>query len=266
MLDALTIGYADGQLTKVQHEERVSSVLNASIVDELRTSLRDLQLPSDHPAGALFGPSIAVRSRRVLGNVLVVLGLCFALVMGLVVFFLFRDERPDASAVPVAMLDQSALEQLVERVDDRFGTTEVLVAEVSAARVDLRFAAAGGAGRYETWSWDGHEFTPSTNGTLRTAHPGSVDLARLDVERLVANVDRTTGMLRGGGPAEVHVTVSGGAWPTLLNVHREVGARGPVQVEIAARGREPADSAHLVTDPTGRRVLLRLPSHYRRVS
>ncbi|QIX26787.1 DUF1707 domain-containing protein [Nocardioides sp. JQ2195] len=258
-LDALSAAHADGQLDRAEHEGLMTEVMVAEDVDDLRAALADLQLPSDHPAQRLLAPG--ARTRRALDRVLMGAGTILLLLIGAALFVTVVEDGPDPWPEPVAMMEEPAVDRAFSEIREELGTTEVIAADIRESRVDFQLPDDTGAGRYTSWHWDGHELRESGPGAMDVARPKVADLEDVDLTRLFANLGRAVRMLKGQGEVSTDITINGGSWPSVLNIEDHPDTPGsPPHVEIVVRTANSGDSATLVTDLSGREVLLRSPS------
>lgn len=250
VVEALTTAYVEGQLDEAEREERVGRALTAERLEELRPLLTDLQLPQHlrlpEPVGAPR-PVPALRARpsptmrrpwestptwmKVLLGVLAV-GMTAGIVRGIV------TEHAD----PAPILTPAGIERLTDEVDDTFGTTEVVEADLSDDRALVTLVTDDGV-HSETFSWNGEEFFLNYRGGLPEGQ--LVDLAEVDPAGLVGQLES----VRSDLGVEDASTVS-------VNVGDPPAGPPRLRFEVANEFRE---TASMETDLSGEEVLSRSP-------
>lgn len=254
VVEALTTAYVEGQLDDAEREERVSWALTAEGLDDLRPLVSDLQLPpglrlAEPDVGGSTPGSVVLTGRprswreskqrwdatprwmKLLLGLLTVT-VPAAVVMGIVT-------GPDD---PGPILAPEGIERLVDEVDDTFGTTEVVEAEITDERALVTVPTDDGM-HSETFGWDGKEFSLWYRGGVPQGQ--LVDLADVDAAALVETAEAARTTL---GVEDVsHVSVDVGDPPA-----------GPARLrfEVANEFRE---KASLETDLSGDEVLNRSP-------
>ncbi|KQZ70279.1 DUF1707 domain-containing protein [Nocardioides sp. Root151] len=265
VVDALSGAFADGQIDAADHDRMVSSALRADRLDSLVAVLDEVQVPERHPANALVTKVQAPAVRRTPGHsraatvgatVAVLVGGFVALLV--VVGLMDRDDEPGDEPV----LTATALEALVADVEDDLGTTEVLAVETHGTYADVLVPTDEGRGRFDRYSYDpgaDDTLTESTGGRVGTADPELVDLADVDLDRLLENVEEAGSDLGVDGAQEFTVTIASGDWGSSLTYAPEFeGKELPPHVEISVSN-DYMESGRLVTDLSGAKVLLRAP-------
>lgn len=278
VVDALGTAYSQGQIGPLEHEKRVGKALQAVRLVELERVVADLHLPEDHPAleavhrarrtvPARFttpappAPRGMPRWQRVLVGAAAVVGGAAVLLVGIGVVASVTDDAADEPKPPVQTVEGMA--ELVEAVGEEFGSPEVIAAEIHDTWAYVLIPAGGNRFERYTWSRDGEGFSRHQGGTVNDARPDLVDLADVDAEQLVENIERARAELGVEDVDDVQVTVTDAYGGTMLNVREELAADGadpdvPAHVEIAVSN-DFGERATLATDLTGDRVLDRSP-------
>lgn len=279
-VEAITLAYVDGQIGAADRDERVSRALTTSSLDGLRPLLADLQVPSHvrlpEPDGAKASAPARVASKRgrsyswaesrlrfqqasrwektvllaaVVGGPLALLA---AVAVG-------ADDQPAA----IDLHSAPGIEQLVDDVEDEFGSTQVLEVELhdTWARV---FVPIEGTARYRHYTYGNSdarftdtEFSDSgQGGTTEDAAPDLIDLAALDAARLAGNIEQARLDLGVEGDVDVMVTLADERMATDFSARGRFasGERDmPAHVEISLVN-EFFEEASLTTDLSGQEL------------
>jgi hypothetical protein len=260
----LGAAYADGQIDEDEHERRVSLALRAVELQTLRAQIHDLQVPDDHQAAALLeldhvpvaagrAPSRSSADRRTgrwvaagVGSLAVVIGIGFVV------------DRADDDSDKLDLLTVECLEDMVEDIEEEFGSTEVVSVELHDTWAWVRVPVDDGGGRFELYTYSEDGFSPHKGGSLGQPDPDLVDLRDLDLGRLVANLDEAGQRLDVDGDAETVVDVTDSYASTYFAsvVHGADDVPPHVEIELT---NEYMETASLTTDLSGRTVLHELP-------
>ncbi|QIX26788.1 DUF1707 domain-containing protein [Nocardioides sp. JQ2195] len=184
-MDALSAAYADGQISGQEHERRVHEAIRADQVSELVALVDDLQL-AEGPVRNLMVSAARVREPtpawKVIARAFGVVAVTAAVITATAVW------SSDDPTERLDMRTEQNLDRMVEVVDEEFGSTEVVSAEIGESNTAVRVPV--GEGRSEVWyfSRQGLEKYDAGNGRL-PEDLGLVDLAGLDRARLLDNLE-----------------------------------------------------------------------------
>lgn len=199
--ETLTAAYVDGQIDATEHERRIGQALAARRIQDLAGLTSDLQSPvvAAEPVTGVsqnrrpWTPRIPpervtprIPPERV-GAVVGAIGVVAAILVGVVVYSANRDATPEQG---FALTDQGVSTFLAD-FEAEFNTTQAIRVEFFEEYVLVRMPTPDGKPRFAEYSYDGDEqgFSKWSAGTFPTSQ-GLIDLAELDVDRLLANVDR----------------------------------------------------------------------------
>lgn len=264
MTDALALAFAEDQISVEERERRVASALHAGRLQQLADLVADLQLPADHPATRLLpvgahaaagtagtagtgwgrGPKVALAVAGTLG-VLAVVG---AVVDG-------ADEERD-----VRPMTADGYRLFVAEYDEKFGSTEAYRAELLEEYVSVVVPVDGGEGRYRNYYWDDDGFSYADNGGTVPEGAVTLDLADVDADRLVENLERALDSLQVEDPEPGRVIVDDAFDPGYYRAVNGLGYRAPVppHVQITVTN-EFSEQGSLATDLSGDEVLATTP-------
>lgn len=283
VVEAITLAYVDGQIEAADRDERVARALTSTTIDGLRPLVADLQFP-EHlrlPDGAEHTPAPPALPRtgrprswaesrqrfressrwEKAAVVTAVAVLPTALVTSAVL-------GGDGAGDELDLHSAAGIERFVEDLEAEFGTTEVLELELNDTWARVYVVEGDGRYRYHTYgsSWDPDDAEVGfrdggSGGTTQDDDPDLVDLADLDADRLVANIERARSELGVDGDVDVAVIVADERMATDFGT-QEPFATGeedaPPHVEIEVSN-EYMETATLTTDLTGVRYLARDP-------
>ncbi len=267
VVDALSSAFADGQITAKDHERRVGTALRARRESVLTNLLRDIRLPDGHPARELVEPPreatpvppLRPRERRRLPGLAAGAGLAVAGGVALLVVVGVVDTVTDDSGDPApTVLSAQGIAKLVDDVDEEFGTTEVIAVDFKQTWADVLVPAEPGSGRYLRYTYSADDaFSESQGGTLGADDPALVDLADLDVEELMDNVEQARTDLGVDDVTEVTAIVTEAYGDSSFSTSFIAdGEDAPPHVEIEV-GNEFRETAWVATDLGGTRELAR---------
>jgi hypothetical protein len=217
-VELIEAAYVDGQLNSADRELRVGRALSAETLDELETLTRDLQ----QPPGAVVRPTVDVPSPapsfattvlpRIAGSFVVLGIVAVALVIGAVVVTMFasmggqssdsgfgtdgvfESELADPGIMfedpPAPSFEMTApqVRAFLRAYEKQFGTLEVYEAGFYPERVGVQVPVRGSRPRMERWSWTG-EWRQDTEASAVTGPSEVIDLGKVDVRRMFANID-----------------------------------------------------------------------------
>mgnify|MGYP001163272665 CR=1 FL=1 len=259
VLDALGAAYADGQIDEHEHGLRVSRALRAVELQTLRAQIYDLQIPDDHPAHHLMdGEHVPARSstpvprRKGISRWWYAAGAAgVAAAVGIGV----ASTGSEGDADELDLLTVECLEELVEDVEDEFGSSEVVAVELHDTWAWVYVPADGGGSRYDLYTYSEDGFSQHQGGSLAADAPALVDLEDVDLERLVANIEDAPARLGIDGPVEAVVQVTDD-YPSTDFAAAAYGnpAEAPPHVEIELTN-DYMETASVTTDLDGRRIL-----------
>jgi len=251
-VDLIEAAYVDGQLGAEDRELRVSRALAAETIAELETLTRDLQ------RDALPAPAPVVPRRR--GRTVAALAAAAAGVVvlagaGLLLASPSQPETvwptieaevaeqpapppPAQSAAPDVEpfeMTPAQVRRFLDSHEEEFGTLDTFEAGFYPTRVGVQVPVRGSRARMERWSYDG-AWTQDTEARRVVGAEGTIDLARLDVGRLFANIRRAERTLAVQGGRLTHVLVD--TWtdgtPTVnIHVGNEYDETGYLKTTLA---------------------------------
>lgn len=271
VVDALGSAFADGQLTADEHEAKVAEALAVRNVGGLVRVLDDVQIPPGHAASNVVrvaqpkpvdaGTPTPRRASLVLAGV----GVTLAALIGLTVVVGISANSSDDE--PEAMQTEQAFRALVEDVQDELGSTEVLAVQAYDTWAAVLVYTGDGSGRYDRYSYDPGDRDPldkqhGQGGTVAADDPRPVDLAEVDVDRLMQRLAEAREDLGVTGDLDVTVTVASGDFhDTQLRFEAEARAperHEPIPPHVQIRvGNGYQERGVLVTDLSGSEVLFR---------
>ena len=156
------------------------------------------------------------------------------------------------------MLSPTAIEQLIDDVEEKFGSAEVVEVELNDTWARVFVPTGDGAARFRTYTYGRDGFSTSeAGGTLTEADPDLVDLTDLDADRLATNLAQARDELGIDGEVTTRVTVADDRMSTDFGTTEPfvMGERdAPPHVEIELVN-EFMESASRTTDLSGATVL-----------
>ena len=156
------------------------------------------------------------------------------------------------------MLSPTAIEQLIDDVEEKFGSAEVVEVELNDTWARVFVPTGDGAARFRTYTYGRDGFSTSeAGGTLAEANPDLVDLTDLDADRLATNLAQARDELGIDGEVTTRVTVADDRMSTDFGTTEPfaLGERdAPPHVEIELVN-EFMESASRTTDLSGDTVL-----------
>lgn len=286
VVEAITQAYVDGQINDAAREERITRALTSTTLDGLRPLVADLQVPSHLQLPEAVHPKPAPPQRRTTTPATgrpkswreswerlrqaplrerVLLAVVGSTLVGLTGYaFVMAAIGTDAPTHP-DMTSVAGIEQMIDAVEQEFGTTEVLEVEAHDTWAHV-YVPVDESARYRiyTYGWDDGQPAFSDagqGGTTAEADPDFVDLAALDVEQLVENIDEAPADLGMEGELEIVVNITDELMSTDFGVG-EAFAMGeedaPAHVEIGLRN-EFNEKASITTNLAGTEVLAEHP-------
>ena len=223
--------FGDGQLSRIEREERSEQIVAATTLGELRELTADLQTPAVVPP--------APRRRRRFVPIAVAAAVATAIVVGVVVGTGDDDQEPTAQAEPTVAAESAnaaeptsdpsekkprpltysftarGVKNFIKLYRKEFGTTEGTAFGFKAGKVNV--ARRGDTGEIEHWMYVDGDFVDDGLYSDRDFESGKIDLADLNVGaafRHLGQVKRRVGIDK---PRRLGITVviaSGrkGAW------------------------------------------------------
>lgn len=251
-VELIEAAHADGQLGDADHDLRLARARSARTLDDLQTLTRDLRVPA---APGMIGPT-APRlqpgpTRHTSRTGLWVAGAVVGVLAVVPVVFLSAESTDTSSSTAVeepAVVEEAVapfemapaqVRRFLRDYEQEFGTRDAFEVVLSPSLVSVAVPVPAPRPRATRWSYDGSWRQDAT----ATAVPGSadvVDLGRIDVRRLFANISRATNVL-GVEQAEL----------THVVVRRRAGEAPVVNIYV---GNESYESGHLSTTPAGREI------------
>lgn len=264
-IDALSLAYSDGQIGPEEHEARVARALAAVQLAELRPLIDDVQLPDSHPAAALLAapPSPPTRTpaptthgpgrSRVAWSVVAV----GALLVGGAMVAGVGDSASES--LDVRPRTAAGLSLLIEDYEEEFGTTEAVQVELFEEYAAVLVPADGGDGRFVRYYYDDDGFSEQEGGSAADA-VDLVDLAAVDVDALVGNIDVARDTLEVEEPEIQRVVIADDYDPSLYQALGDLDFESDVPAHVLiVVSNQFSEMGSLATDLGGDSILLDRP-------
>lgn len=239
VLDALGTAYADGQLTDVEHRNRVEAARSARTLDDLDRLVRDLQAP---PAlSDTVAPSPPPQSTRWI----VALAAAVVLVCGIVVVTSARDDDGPTSTSRAAASELTTVAgfgRMLDEIHQELGDSKVDSLTVYPDYASISRPVPGKPGSEQSFQYEDGQLTD--NGTS----PGRTEGEPVDLAELRPNVPRVIGLLHGADrtlrvddPTRIYLAAKRGDDGPVVSIHLwndDTGARGFLTVGFDGAVRE----------------------------
>jgi hypothetical protein len=273
-IEVIQAAFVDGQIGPEDRDLRVGNALTAATLGDLDLITRDLQLPEpavQPPSQPPFvvGPPQAqppvwvhqftvetlscwtVARRRGISPRLgiAVAAMLFASVAAssVVSFVSSLDGSPGptiGSSSDAFELTETGMAACLAGYEARFGSTRALSAtfygpssSLQNGYVVIDVPTADGKARHESWMYRAGQFQKTGDARVNATGDGVVDLARLDLRRLMANIEQARHALNVEAPHQVYVIVAQGfssPQPTVsIHVANEVGESGYLATNLS---------------------------------
>lgn len=205
-MEVVGAAFADGQLSREEHDVRVSKLHNAKTFADLDEQLVDLQTPGETnwraPVG-LRSPGVPVRTRLVISGVAVAAVVGFSVVLPHV-FSSDADRAPTNRVTdtpttepeqPAAIKDPRTPDgygEFLAAMSAKLGTTKMTRAYLSESSVTVTVPVSPDRSRrYITWSWDGEWSEYSTGQYSESDEIWSLDLKKVDSSTFGSSMERS---------------------------------------------------------------------------
>ncbi|MFC9515538.1 DUF1707 domain-containing protein [Nocardiaceae bacterium NPDC056970] len=222
--DTLDSAFADGQLTKAEHQKRVDAARSARTLDDLDRLVRDLQASPDLRAAAPTPPPSSSPGT----GWIVALAAAVVLICGVVVVASGYDDAPSAGAPAVDLTTAAGIGQMLDDIDRQLGNSEVDRLTIYPGYASISRPVPGAGGSEQSHRYQDGQLTDEGRSPGRTAG------VPVDLRELRPNTERLIGLLHGAD--------------------RTVGVSDPTQVYLIAERDDddgPIVSIHLSNENTG---------------
>ncbi|MFC7448500.1 DUF1707 SHOCT-like domain-containing protein [Rhodococcus daqingensis] len=219
----LDSAHDDGQLSDFEHRDRTNAAMAARTLSELDALVSDLQIADELKGSLPVRP--AVRDRRWNAGLTAAVALAAVVALGALLFSAIGGDDADAPDRPENVLSAPGLARMVDDLRAEYGDAMVDEATIYPEYALIQRAEPGAPGMYQGIDYrDGLEEPDSRTGRDPKTVP--VDLARLDVAKVVGLLLGAPQTLGVAEPDSVHMSLESGDQGPEVSMYLSDGRAG----------------------------------------